>query len=59
MQTTILVRLRKEPRSIHESGTAEEPCDLLVPERNVAFAVVDDGTKFGVVVQVFHELVHA
>jgi hypothetical protein len=34
-------------------------CDLLVPQRNVSGAVVDDGSELGVFGQVVHEVFHS
>lgn len=59
MQATVLVRLGKEPGCVHEIFAAEESGNLLVPERNVSLAVVNDGSQLGVFLEVVHEDVHA
>lgn len=58
MQPAVLVGLCKEPRSVHEVLSSEEACNLLVPERDVSFTIVDDGTQDLVGLQVSHERVH-
>ena len=46
-------------RRIQEGSDAQVAGDHLVPEGNVTFAVVNDGTELGVVMKVVHQVLHA
>ncbi len=59
MQSAVLVRFGKQPRGVHEVFATEELGNLLVPEGDVSLAIVNDGTKLGVLLQILHEGVHA
>jgi len=39
--------------------TLEVLCDLLVPEGDIRFVIVDDRAKFGIGTEVRHEVAHA
>lgn len=58
-QSPVLVRLGKQPGGIHKVLAAEEARNLLVPQRNIPGAIVNDGTELGVVLEVVHQVFEA
>jgi hypothetical protein len=58
-QSSVLVGFGEQPGCVHKVLALEVLCDLLVPERNISGAVVDNGSELGVFGQVVHEVFHS